>query len=547
MQTPPLSFTTREKIITSGFTNEIDLLIIGGGITGAGIALDAALRNLNTVLIEKNDFASGTSSRSTKLIHGGLRYLKQLEIKLVRDVGRERAVLYKNAMHLVRPEKMLLPIFKNGSLGKKSSSLGLLVYDLLAGVKKNEQRKMLNANETIAQEKNIKKDGLIGGGLYYEYRTDDARLVIELIKSASQEGATCINYLEANEFIYDENENIIGVNAIDKITGKSIAVHAKCVINAAGPSVDLIRKADHSLYGKRLLLTKGVHIVVPFEKLPLSQAAYFDVADGRMIFAIPRNGKTYIGTTDTFYNQEIDNPLVNDADISYLLAATNSMFPNVHLRKMDIESSWAGLRPLIFEEGKGPSELSRKDEIIVSDSGLLSIAGGKLTGYRLMAEKIVDMAQSKIAKQNHKRSKTINYKISGCSFNDEKSIEDFVKKIAAEYQLPIAVIANWVNKYGDHTALIADNFQKTNQHEISKDVNILLSELDYTIDFEMVLTAEDFILRRSSLLYFDISLVKKYLEEILNHMQKRLKWSAEEKEKQKAIIQLRVKEATVFE
>jgi glycerol-3-phosphate dehydrogenase len=286
---------------------------------------------------------------------------------------------------------------------------------------------------------------------------------------------------------------------------------------------------------------------VPFEKLPLSQAAYFDVADGRMIFAIPRNGKTYIGTTDTFYNQEIDNPLVNDADISYLLAATNSMFPNVHLRKMDIESSWAGLRPLIFEEGKGPSELSRKDEIIVSDSGLLSIAGGKLTGYRLMAEKIVDMAQSKIAKQNHKRSKTINYKISGCSFNDEKSIEDFVKKIAAEYQLPIAVIANWVNKYGDHTALIADNFQKTNQHEISKDVNILLSELDYTIDFEMVLTAEDFILRRSSLLYFDISLVKKYLEEILNHMQKRLKWSAEEKEKQKAIIQLRVKEATVFE
>jgi glycerol-3-phosphate dehydrogenase len=547
MQTPPLSFTTREKIITSGFTNEIDLLIIGGGITGAGIALDAALRNLNTVLIEKNDFASGTSSRSTKLIHGGLRYLKQLEIKLVRDVGRERAVLYKNAMHLVRPEKMLLPIFKNGSLGKKSSSLGLLVYDLLAGVKKNEQRKMLNANETIAQEKNIKKDGLIGGGLYYEYRTDDARLVIELIKSASQEGATCINYLEANEFIYDENENIIGVNAIDKITGKSIAVHAKCVINAAGPSVDLIRKADHSLYGKRLLLTKGVHIVVPFEKLPLSQAAYFDVADGRMIFAIPRNGKTYIGTTDTFYNQEIDNPLVNDADISYLLAATNSMFPNVHLRKMDIESSWAGLRPLIFEEGKGPSELSRKDEIIVSDSGLLSIAGGKLTGYRLMAEKIVDMAQSKIAKQNHKRSKTINYKISGCSFNDEKSIEDFVKKIAAEYQLPIAVIANWVNKYGDHTALIADNFQKMNQHEVSKDVNILLSELDYTIDFEMVLTAEDFMIRRSSLLYFDISLVQKYLEEILNHMQKRLNWNAEEKEKQKAIIQLRVKEATAFE
>jgi glycerol-3-phosphate dehydrogenase len=546
MQVSPLNFSKRKEFIANISSYEADLLIIGGGITGSGIALDAALRNLKTVLIEKNDFASGTSSRSTKLIHGGLRYLKQFEIKLVRDVGRERAVLYKNAMHLVRPEKMLLPIFKNGSLGKNSSSLGLLVYDLLAGVEKSERRKMLSSAQTIAEEKLIKNTGLVGGGLYYEYRTDDARLVIELIKSASQEGATCINYMEANEFIYDENEKIVGINTTDKLSGNKSAIRAKCVINAAGPSVDLIRKADNSLYGKRLLLTKGVHLVLPYEKLPLSQAVYFDVADGRMIFAIPRDSKTYIGTTDTLYNQDVDYPSVNISDVSYLLDAANAMFPNAHLKTEDVESSWAGLRPLIFEEGKGPSELSRKDEIIVSDSGLLSIAGGKLTGYRLMAEKIVDMAQAKLEKPSSKRNKTINYKLSGCSFSSEKEVETFIKDISEQYKISSATIKSWTYKYGDNTKIIAQNYLKQQSVVNDEELAALISELDYTIEYEMVLTAEDFIIRRSALLYFNLPLVKKYLNEILDYMEKRLNWSEEKKGKQRSTIELRIKEATTF-
>jgi glycerol-3-phosphate dehydrogenase len=212
---------------------------------------------LKHCLIEKSDFASGTSSRSTKLIHGGLRYLKQLELKLVKDVGSERAIVYNNALHIVRPEKMLLPIIKNGSLGKNSSSLGLLVYDILAGVKKKERRKMLSKEETLNHEKLLNESKLTGGGLYYEYRTDDARLVIELAKSAIQEGSTCLNYAKAESFIYNSDGLISGANIVDAITGNAFNVKAKTVVNACGPGVDLIRKSDQSLFGKRLQLTKG--------------------------------------------------------------------------------------------------------------------------------------------------------------------------------------------------------------------------------------------------------------------------------------------------
>jgi glycerol-3-phosphate dehydrogenase len=295
-----------------------------------------------------------------------------------------------------------------------------------------------------------------------------------------------------------------------------------------------------------LLLTKGVHLVLPYEKLPLSQAVYFDVADGRMIFAIPRDSKTYIGTTDTLYNQDVDYPSVNISDVSYLLDAANAMFPNAHLKTEDVESSWAGLRPLIFEEGKGPSELSRKDEIIVSDSGLLSIAGGKLTGYRLMAEKIVDMAQAKLEKPSSKRNKTINYKLSGCSFSSEKEVETFIKDISEQYKISSATIKSWTYKYGDNTKIIAQNYLKQQSVVNDEELAALISELDYTIEYEMVLTAEDFIIRRSALLYFNLPLVKKYLNKILDYMEKRLNWSEEKKGKQRSKIELRIKEATTF-
>ncbi|MEM6725751.1 MAG: glycerol-3-phosphate dehydrogenase/oxidase, partial [Bacteroidota bacterium] len=285
-----LSALSRQERIQQLQKETFDILVIGGGITGAGIALDAAARGLRTALVEKEDFAWGTSSRSTKLVHGGLRYLKQLEIALVREVGLERAIVHQNAQHIVLPERMLLPIVEGGTLGKYSSSIGLKVYDWLAGVDRTEQRKMLSKKETLKAEPLLKEEGLKGGGIYYEYRTDDARLTIEVLKTAAEYGALPLNHAKAKGLLYDEQGQVHGAQIHDEIGTTEFEIQAKIVINAAGPWVDELRQLDkEGVSGKRLHLTKGIHLVVAKEKLPIQQAVYFDVEeDNRMIFAVPR-------------------------------------------------------------------------------------------------------------------------------------------------------------------------------------------------------------------------------------------------------------------
>jgi glycerol-3-phosphate dehydrogenase len=394
----PLSALARPEIIEDLESTTFDLLIIGGGITGAGIAWDAAKRGIKTALIERDDFASGTSSRSTKLIHGGLRYLKKGEVSLVREVGREREWLYGSAPHLVTPMPMLLPIYKGGTFGYWSASMGLMLYDRLAGVEKEERRVMHRAGATARLEPLLKGEGLKGGGLYYEYRSDDARLTIEVLKTAVRHGAWAVNYVEATGFRYYKSK-VSGVVAVDHLTGNEIEIKAKRIVNAAGPWVDLVRANDHAIKGKNLLLTKGIHLVVSHSKLPVRQAAYFDVPDGRMIFVIPRGGKTYIGTTDTVYSGDPAKLRITEGDRDYLLAAVMAIFPRSELKAEDVESMWAGLRPLIREEGKKPSDVSRRDEIWESPSGLITIAGGKLTGFRKMAEKAVDMISRSLERE----------------------------------------------------------------------------------------------------------------------------------------------------
>ena len=375
------SSKTRESSVRQMTSESFDLVVIGGGITGAGIALDAASRGLTVALIEKNDFAFGTSSRSTKLIHGGLRYLKQLEFGLVKEVGSERAIVHRLAPHLVIPEKMLLPLYEKRGMGYWLASLGLKIYDWLAGVKQQDRRVMLTRGQTLRAEPLLKPEDVKGGAIYAEYRTDDARLTIEIIKTANSKGAFIANYCRVTDFVYAEN-CVAGVQVTDLITGNTFTVKATTVVNAAGPWVDELRELNHSKKNKRLHLTKGVHVVVPNNRFPIKQAIYFDVDDGRMIFAIPRERTTYIGTTDTTYQGSKEEVLTTQEDAAYIINATNRTFPNLELTINDIESSWAGLRPLIHEDGKSASELSRKDEIFVSETGLISIAGGKLTGYR---------------------------------------------------------------------------------------------------------------------------------------------------------------------
>ncbi|GGG37170.1 glycerol-3-phosphate dehydrogenase/oxidase [Bizionia arctica] len=551
MKTKPFSILNRAKQIKKVTTQKFDLVIIGGGVTGAGIALDAASRGMKTCLIEKNDFASGTSNKSTKLIHGGLRYLKQLEIGLVKESGRERAIVHKLAPHLVIPEKMLLPLVEGGTYGKMMTSIGLKVYDLLASVEGDDRRKMLNKTETLEKEPLLDAKTILGSGYYSEYRTDDARLTIELLKKASEFGATILNYCEMQTFNYNTRKKIKSVACLDHNSEEIINITSRNFVSATGPWVDVLREKDASRNNKHLHLTKGVHIVFPFEKFPLKQSVYFDVADGRMIFAIPRGRVTYVGTTDTDYFGDLEHVVTTKADINYLLEAVNAAFPKINLHENDIESNWAGLRPLIHEAEKDPSELSRKDEIFISDSGLISIAGGKLTGYRKMAHRVIDVViKTMTTKQASKFKESYTEKIALTTQEiiSSKDVKTYQKKL--QQKLKKAGINDayfsWylTSTYGKQTDIILKKMQSfTNKNA---ELRLIRAELWYGIHFEMVNSLSDFFVRRTGRLYFNISSISKFKNAVIKDCTQYLNWDATRIKKEKEILNLLLKDATHF-
>ncbi len=514
------SFSAKNRNEITGLlkNTSFDLLVIGGGITGAGIALDATARGLKVALIEMQDFASGTSGRSTKLIHGGLRYLKQLEFKLVAEVGKEREILHKNAPHLAKPEPMLLPIVKNGSLGKFSARMGMWIYEWLAGVKKAELHKTLSKEKTLQAEPLLRKDNLLNSFLFYEYRTDDARLTLEVLKEAVSRGAIAINYLKAVSFIYEGNK-IAGVKAQNMLSEEIFEIRATHLVNAGGPWVDELDDLEKNHDKHKLHITKGIHLVVDHKKLPVKQSVYFDTHDKRMIFAIPREGKTYIGTTDTFYEGDIVNPKITSGDRDYILKCINDCFPDAKITAADIESGWAGLRPLINKPGKGPSEISRKDEIFTSASGLLTIAGGKLTGYRKMAQRITDIVAKRIFDARGKiisECSTQHIALSGGKSNVVTALSSRFTSQETEKLL---------QRYGSNIAKvfeIAENLQEESEIPI-----ILRAQLIYAVQNEMCQTPSDFFIRRTSALYFDIETVKKWKDTATEYMQKLLGWNGE--------------------
>lgn len=544
----------RENRLQQMASMPLDVLVIGGGITGSGIALDAAARGMKVGLVDMQDFAAGTSSRSTKLVHGGLRYLKQLEIRLVAEVGKERAIVYENGPHVTTPERMLLPFYKGGTFGSFSTSLGLRVYDFLAGVKKLERRRMLSAAETLGREPLLNAVNLLGGGSYVEYRTDDARLTIEVLKEAVQRGAQAVNYTKVNQFIYD-NGKMIGVSLTDVLSGNTYEVRARKIVNAAGPWVDTLRKFDNSKQGKRLQLTKGIHLVIDRSRFPLRQAIYFDTSDGRMMFAIPRDGKAYIGTTDTEYIGDIAHPQVNAADQQYILDALRAMFPEIELTEGDVESSWAGVRPLIYEEGKGPSEISRKDEIWQSASGLISMAGGKLTGYRKMAETVVDRIAVQLGEEgagSFLSCATKGVPISGGRVGGSDSFNDYVLRKADEGEkrgVSWELAEIWARKYGSNVGRLYEWFDvHTTQADVASNCGLppeVGVPLMYAMNEEMAATPVDFFIRRTGALLFNISSVRTWKTPVVEYMAQYLDWTPEAKGRYAEELDLALHEAVV--
>lgn len=542
--------TLKRDTVKKRMQNEVyDLIVVGGGITGAGIALDATARGMKVALVEMQDFAQGTSSRSTKLVHGGLRYLKQLQVGVVAETGKERAIVYENGPHVTTPEWMLLPMHKGGTFGKFSTSIGLAMYDRLAGVKKSERKKMLSKKETSAKESLVKQDGLKGGGYYVEYRTDDARLTIEVMKKAAEQGADIMNYAKVTNFLYDNKEKVNGVAVVDRLGNETFEIKGKKVVNATGPWVDEVRSADYSKNNKQLRLTKGVHVVIDQSKFPLRQAVYFDTEkDGRMIFAIPREGKAYVGTTDTFYSNDKSKPLVNQEDRDYLVDAINYMFPTVHITDADIESTWAGVRPLIFEEGKDPSEISRKDEIWEGKSGLLTIAGGKLTGYRHMALEIVDLVEKRLKQEYKLKFKEVDTKhipISGGDVGGSANFEQFIEdKVAAAkaMNLDTDLARRLATKYGSN---VDDLFAiaQAAQHQNTGLPLELYVELVYGVQNELVVKPTDFLVRRIGALYFDIDTVLRHKDTVVDVLADLLGYDANVKAVYKQELEEAIQEA----
>jgi glycerol-3-phosphate dehydrogenase len=418
---------------------------------------------------------------------------------------------------------------------------------MFAGVTGDDKRRMLSKRKTLEAEPLLPIDKTTGGGIYAEYRTDDARLTLEIIKTAHAYGADLLNYVEVEDFIYEEGE-VKGIECFDDLDKENFAIRGNQIVNAAGPWVDNLRKLNHSYHAKHLHITKGIHLVFPREKLPVRQSVYFEIGDGRMIFIIPRDDITYVGTTDTDYAGDKDNILVTKQDAAYLIAAVNNIFPSINLVLEDVESSWAGLRPLIAEEDKSASEISRKDEIFISLTGLISIAGGKLTGYRKMAEKVVDIIAKKISSEGFKNCRTSSLPLTGNKFDNYQHVLEYKNQVNEKLKrlgLPDKYASYLVHNYGIQTDIILNDYEKQRGEE--RDRKLLLAELFFCIKYEMVCKPLDFIERRTGRLYFNIDSVRNLSEEILEYFKEKYSWPEEQYKIEYDSLEQKFRNASHFE
>ena len=368
----------------------VDLLVIGGGIVGAGVARDAAMRGMRTVLVEQNDLAFGTSGRSSRLIHGGLRYLEHGELRLVFESLRERAVLRRIAPHLVWPLPFVFPVHDGDRLRRWQVAAGMWMYDLLSLFRNVSPHKMLGKRALLTREPGLRAIGLRGGARYFDAQCDDARLVVATARSAHEHGATILTYTTVTGLTLDGGR-VTGATVRDVRTGREASFRASIVVNATGPWADQIRRMEDPKAPRLLRLTKGTHAVVPRERMGNHEAITFtSPLDGRVMFVLPWGVWSYIGTTDTDTAESPDEVRASSEDIRYLLRSANSRFPNAHLGEEDVVATWAGLRPLIEDGATGATAVSREHVIADGPGGMVTVAGGKLTTYRLMAAQVVD-------------------------------------------------------------------------------------------------------------------------------------------------------------
>ncbi len=458
-----------------------DICIIGGGASGLGIAVDAASRGFSTFLAEQHDFAKGTSSRSTKLIHGGVRYLQQGNIKLVFEGLRERGLLRKNAPHLVKDQTFIIPNYKWWE--PPFYGIGLKIYDWMAGRLGLGASRLLSKKTTLQQAPTLNPDKLVGGVLYYDGQFDDARLAINLAQTAAENGGVLTNYMQVTGFL-KENEKISGIRIKDLLTAKEYEVHSKVVINATGIFTDMLLKMDNAKSATVITLSQGTHLVLDKEFLPGDAAILVpSTDDGRVLFAVPWHNKTLIGTTDTPVEVASLEPIGLEEEIDFILAQVGKYLIKAPAVK-DIKSVFAGLRPLVKGDAKSTAALPRDHLIQLSDSSLITITGGKWTTYRRMAEDTINTA-IKNGMLDQRTCVTKQLKIHGWKNNINYS-EDLYY-----YGTDATGIRQLINK---------DASLETKIHESLPNIK---AEIVWAVQQEMCMTVEDALARRTRALFLD--------------------------------------------
>lgn len=481
-----MKFTRNEALKSIQETSMWDIAIIGGGATGLGIAVDAASRGYKTLLIEKYDFAKGTSSKSTKLVHGGVRYLANGDIKLVLSALKERGLLFKNAPHVSFVQSFVIPSYS--TFNKLKFLIGLKLYDWMAGKLRIGKSTLLSKSEVIQKLPKVKEKGLVGGVQYYDGQFDDARLAVNLAQTASTHGATLLNYAEVDSITKDATGKTDGVSFVDRLSGTAFTVQAKSVINATGVFVDDILKLDTPAHKNIVRPSQGAHIVIDKKFLGNDDALMIpETSDGRVLFGVPWHGKVLLGTTDTPLHAHQIEPRPLDEEIDFILKTANEYLENAPTEK-DVLSVFAGLRPLAAptdNDSGSTKEISRDHKLIKSTSNLITITGGKWTTYRKMAEETVDLA-IQTANLPFKDCKTQHLQIHGYT----------LEKKSGHWQV-----------YGTDIEPILELAAQSPSLEerLHPNYEFIAAEVVWSCRHEMIAKVEDFLARRIRFLLLDAS------------------------------------------
>ena len=530
----------RDSVLASLGEEVFDLLVIGGGITGAGVARDAAGRGLRVALVDKGDIGAGTSSLSSRLVHGGLRYLETYDFDLVFEALRERRRLLELAPHLVRPLRFLYPVFADGGIGPLKLRAGMWLYDALSTFRSPGRHRMLKTDAVAEREPMLKTAGLRAGALYYDAQVDDARLTLAVAQAAHETGAVILTHAGVESISGGGERSPTTIKVADQLTpGRTLSIQAKVVLNATGPWCDRIRQLADPDVEPRLRTTKGVHIVVDQRRIGNRGALILrSSVDGRVMFVLPWGALTYIGTTDTELAGDPGSARADGADVRYLLESANSLFPEAHLRPEDVVSTWAGVRPLLApapSEHLSESETSREHAIWRDPSGLVNIAGGKLTTYRSMAAEAADFLANVLEKEFGIASGDFHtdlIPLPGAPEDEWEMASERLQREAAAVGIAASTGRALTERYGEQLtgvlALIRED--PTLGEELLSGRPYLRAEVVHAVREELALTLEDVMRRRLHLFYEEVDGGIPVAELIAGMMasEEALAWSPEE-------------------